>query len=258
MSLILQYLKIHYMSQMTYKTSFILLCIGQFFVPFLIFISMLLLFQQFDHLINWSLYETALVYSIIHMAFSISEILARGFDMFSHCIRDGSFDRLLVRPRSIILQVFGSKIEFTRIGRLLQSILVMIYAISHLDMVWTLGKISLLVSMVVSGVVVFTGVFILGATLCFWTIEGMEVVNLFTDGGREMAQYPLGIYKKWVKNFFTFVIPFGLVNYYPMLYLLGKSNDKMYAIAPLVSTLFILPCISIFNMGIKHYKSTGS
>ena len=48
----------------------------------------------------------------------------------------------------------------------------------------------------------FTGIFILAATLCFWTIQGLEVANIFTDGGREMAQYPLIIYQKWVTVFF--------------------------------------------------------
>lgn len=258
MSLLKKYIKIHFMSQIAYKTSFILLCIGQFFVPFLIFISMLLLFDKFNHLLTWSLYETALVYSVIHMAFSLSEFISRGFDLFSNFIRAGSFDRLLVRPRSLILQVFGSKIEFTRAGRLLQSIIIMIYAMIKIDLEWTPGKFLLLALMIISGIFVLSGVFILGATLCFWTVEGTELVNLFTDGGREMAQYPLGIYKKWIQNFFTFFIPFGLVNYYPMLYLLDKVNNPLYGLSPLLGILFIIPCIMIFNYGVGHYRSTGS
>lgn len=258
MKLYFKYLKIHFMSQMEYRTSFILLSIGQFFVPFLIFVSMVLLFDKFENILGWTLYEVALCYSVMHMAFSISEALGRGFDMFSTMIREGNFDRLLVRPRSTILQVFGSKIEFTRVGRLLQSIIVLILAIYKLDLIWTLPKVFTIISMIISGTVIFTGLYMLGATLCFWTVEGIEIINVFTDGGREMAQYPLGIYKKWVKKFFTFIIPFGAVNYYPLLYILGKSNNSFYIVVPLIGMLFIFPCILIWEYGVKQYKSTGS
>ncbi|MCH4887251.1 hypothetical protein EZV73_06695 [Acidaminobacter sp. JC074] len=258
MKLLFKYIKIHFMSQLEYKTSFILLTLGQFFVPFLIFVSMILLFNRFENLQGWTLYEVALIYSIIHMSFSISELIARGFDMFRHMVREGTFDRVLIRPRSTIIQVIGSKIEFTRVGRLIQSIIVMTLSIVHLDMTWSVEKIGLLILMVISGIFVFSGIFILGATLCFWTIEGLEVVNLFADGGKEMAQYPLGIYQKWIKNFFTFVIPFGVINYYPMLYLFEKTDQVFYAITPVFGILFIIPCVLIWNFGVGHYKSIGS
>ncbi|GMQ62677.1 hypothetical protein AN2V17_19090 [Vallitalea sp. AN17-2] len=75
-----------------------------------------------------------------------------------------------------------------------------------------------------------------------------------------MFQYPLGIYKKWVKNFFTFVVPFGCVNYYPLMYLLDKnnSNNILYIISPIFGILFIIPCLLVWRIGVRHYKSTGS
>jgi len=219
---------------------------------------MVLLFKKFDHIAGWTLYEVAFCYSVVHMTFSISECFGRGFDAFSIMIRSGTFDRVLVRPRSTILQIFGSKFEFTRIGRLSQSLLVLVIALSHLDINWTFDKGLTFLLMITSGLFVFTGIYILGATLCFWTVEGIEVINVFTDGGREMAQYPLGIYKDWVKKFFTYIIPFGVVNYYPLMFILDKSTTTWYQWTPIYGILFILPCLAIWNFGVKHYKSTGS
>jgi ABC-2 type transport system permease protein len=259
MKLYSKYLKIHFMSQMTYKTSFILLSIGQFFVPFLIFLSMFFMFERFDHVKGWTFYEVALGYSIIHMGFSLSECFARGLDSFSSMVRTGDFDRLLVRPRPALIQVLGSKFEFTRVGRLLQSLLVMVIAISNLTLSFHVFHFGFLILMIISSVFIFTGIYMLGATLCFWTVEGIELINVFTDGGREMAQYPLSIYKKFVKIFFTYVIPFGAVNYYPLMLLLGKVPFKwIYSMMPLYGILFILPCIFIWSFGVKRYKSTGS
>jgi ABC-2 type transport system permease protein len=114
--------------------------------------------------------------------------------------------------------------------------------------------------MILSGILIFIGIFMLGASLCFWTIEGLEIINIFTAGGKEITQYPLDIYKKWVKNFFTFVIPFSTVNYLPLMYVLGKTNQNLtlYMLSPLLGMLFIIPCYIIWMFGVRHYKSTGS
>ena len=160
-----------------------------------------------------------------------------------------------------MLQVLGSNFEFTRVGRLLQSITVLVWVLTHLTIDWDIFKILTLFFMITSGVSIFSGIFILAATLCFWTIQAIEVANIFTDGGREMAQYPLNIYQKWVTRFFTFVIPFGCVNYVPLMYLLGKSdngNDYLNMLIPLAGVIFILPCLLIWQFGVRHYRSTGS
>ncbi|MCM0647972.1 ABC-2 family transporter protein [Clostridium swellfunianum] len=260
MKLYLKYLSILFRSQMEYRTSFILLSIGQFFVPFLVFTSIFMFFQRFESLAGWSLYEVALCYSVIHIAFSLSECFARGFDSFSSLIINGDFDRILVRPRTTILQVLGSKFEFTRIGRLAQSLIVLVFSIANLQISWNIHKMTTLLLMIISAVFIFAGIYMLGATLCFWTVEGLEVVNIFTDGGREMAQYPLSIYKEWLRKFFTFIIPFGTVNYLPLMFILDKAegNSLLYMFTPLLGLAFIIPCVLVWNFGVRHYKSTGS
>ena len=260
MKIYLKYLLIHFKSQMQYRTSFWLLSLGQFFIPFTVFAGLYFLFERFGQIKGWQFFEVALCFGIIHMAFALSECFARGFDSFSTLVRNGEFDRLLVRPRSTFIQVLGSKFEFTRFGRLIQSGVVLVWALANLNIEWNVVKEVTLLLMIVSGVLIFTGIYILAATLCFWTIEGLEVVNIFTDGGREMAQYPLNIYQKWVAKFFTFVIPFGTVNYLPLLSILGKnSGNEIYSmLTPLAGSLFILPCLLVWQYGVKHYRSTGS
>lgn len=260
MRLYLQYAKMGLKSQMIYKMSFFLLCVGQFFVPFFVFIGMFLLFQRFQTLDGWAFSEVALLYGITHMAFALSEALVRGFDAFPQLVKTGDFDRLLLRPVSTALQVMGWKFEFTRIGRLLQGTLVFIWAIQNINIEWTFLKIVCLFGMVLGGIFIFSGLFIIFATMAFWTIEGLEIANIFTDGGREMSQYPLSIYAKGVQRFFTFIIPFAAVNVIPLRYLLDKvpHATASYAFIPYLSILFIIPALLFWQFGVKHYKSTGS
>lgn len=262
MRLYFKYVGILLKSQMQYRTSFLLLAFGQFFIPFFVFAGMYFLFEQFGQIRGWSFYEVAVCFAVIHMAFSISECFVRGFDSFSSLVVNGDFDRVLLRPRSTVLQVLGSKFEFSRVGRLLQSLLVLAWAVWRLPIDWTLLKALVLVLMVASGICIFSGIFILAATMCFWTIQGLEVANIFTDGGRELAQYPINIYQKGIARFFTFIIPFGCSNYLPLLYLLERTSPGtpswVYMLSPLWGMVFLIPCLLVWRYGVKHYLSTGS
>ncbi|XEC94364.1 ABC transporter permease [Paenibacillus tarimensis] len=260
MQLYFKYLSIHFRSQMQYRTSFWLLTFGQFFIPFSVFAGLYFMFERFGQLREWTFFETSLCFTVIHLAFSLSECFARGFDAFSSLVAGGDFDRLLVRPRSTVTQVLGSKFEFTRFGRLLQSLIVLVWSLYNLPVAWNAMKAATLLFMILCGVVIFTGIYMMTATLCFWTIQGIELANILTDGGREMAQYPLGIYQKWVTVFFTFIIPFGCVSYLPLLYILDKvdGNDIFYMLMPLAGFLFLIPCVLVWRFGVRHYRSTGS
>lgn len=260
MKLYFKYLKILFKAQMQYRISFLLLSFGQFFIPFLVFAGLVFMFERFGSVKGWTFFEVALCFAVIHIAFSVSECCARGFDSFSALVSCGEFDRILVRPRSTVVQVLGSKFEFTRVGRLAQSMGVLVWALLNLPVSWNVAKAATLILMVVSGIFIFTGIFILAATMCFWTIQSIEVANIFTDGGREMSQYPMDIYKKWVGRFFTFVIPFGCVNYFPLLFILDKAkgNELLFMLSPLWGILFIIPCLWVWRFGVRHYRSTGS
>lgn len=67
-----------------------------------------------------------------------------------------------------------------------------------------------------------------------------------------MAQYPMNIYTKHVQIFFTYIIPFSLINYYPLKYILGTSNNTLYIYASLVILIYIIPAVLIFNRVLKN------
>ena len=202
---------------------------------------------------GFTLYEVLLCFSIIQFGFSFNEIFARGIDKFENLIIDSSFDRLLIRPKNLILQVLCSDGDFVKVSRLIQSIIVLIIALINLKIEITFMKIICLILMLISSCVIFFGIFLLAASYCFITIQGLEVRNVFTDGGKYMAQYPIGIYKKGMIFVFTFIIPYAFVNYYPLLYFVGKSNNKIYALSPLIVFIYIIPCIYIFSIRINSF-----
>jgi ABC-2 type transport system permease protein len=218
------------------------------------------LFERFGSLSGYTLYEVSLCYAVAHFGFSSSELFFRGFDTFSSRIRAGSFDRLMLRPKGLFFQTLTSSFEISRIGRLLQSVGVLVFVMINISIRWTVLKMLTLCMMLISSFVIFSGVFVLGASVCFFTVQGLEFINIFTDGGREISQYPLSIFKKGFKNFFTFVIPFGAFNYLPLNFLLDKTAGAsiVYALMPLLCVPFFAVCVFIWHAASRRYASTGS
>jgi len=258
MRLYVKYFSMHIKSQMQYKTSFLFATMGQFLVAFATFLSINFLFMRFDSVGGFTYEEVLICFAVMMIAFSTSELLGRGFDRFPVMLGNGSFDRALVRPRNVIFQVLASQVEFSRLGRFVQSVAILLYAIPRSGIDWTWDKIATLILMIVCGTFLFFGLFVVYAAFSFFTIEGLEFMNILTDGGREHGRLPFGVYGDGVLKFLTYVVPLALVQYYPLLYLIGSEESMFYALTPVLALLFLLPCYLFFRFGMRHYKSTGS
>ncbi len=128
---------------------------------------------------------------------------------------------------------------------------------------WTIVKIAYLPVVLISLVLFFGGLYIIGSTTTFWTVQRIEVINIFTYGGSEMMSYPMHIYSKWMRRFFTYVIPAIFLNYYPALYLLDKSDPvHMPSLAPFLSPVVgvgtMAVALAFWRFGVRHYASTGT
>lgn len=258
MKLYLGLITLNLKSQMQYKLSFFLTIIGQFITAFTSFFGLYFLFDQINAIDTFSYEEVLLCFSVIMMAFSIGEMFGGGLAVFSGILGNGVFDRALVRPRSVILQILVSHMDFTRLGLLIQAALVLSYAITQSEIVWNYQKILTLGLMILCGSAVFFGLFLLKASCTFFTVGDLDFLNIFTYGARKFGKYPFSVYGNMILKFLTFVIPLALFQYYPLLYLIDRTNNTFYMLLPLVSLLFLLPCYAVFRFGLSRYKSTGS
>lgn len=253
-----KYAKMHLKSAMQYKFNMFLLGFSSSLLSLAEIISVWLLFQNFKSVGYWGFYEAALMYGIITFAFAFVETFARGFDEFSSIIKDGTLDRLLVRPVNIYKQIFGSKIEFSRLGRVILGLIVSIIAIINLNVEWTLVKILVLLGSFACACFIIFGLMLFIAGITVFSVESLEVLNILTYGSKELSFYPINIYNKWLTRIFTFIIPVACFNYLPLSYLMGHANNLIYALSPFIGMLFIIPCILFFNWSLKKYQGTGT
>ena len=253
-----KYVMVNVRCAMQYRASLLLMTTGQLLVSFSTFFGIHFMFMRFSHVKGYTYSEVLLCFAIVLMQFSLAEMFARGFDTFAGTVRRGEFDRILVRPRSTVLQVLGSKFEFSRLGRMIQAVMIFAYGVSMSPVVWSPAKVGALVLMLAGGAMLFSALFQVYAALCFFTLDGLEFMNVFTDGGREYGKYPLDIYGKRVMQFSTVIIPYTMIQYYPLQYLLGRSGNALLALCPLGVAPFMAACFLLWRYGVAHYTSSGS
>jgi ABC-2 type transport system permease protein len=258
-----RYIAMSLKSQMQYKVSFWLQLIGHGLTTAIEFFGIWTLFSRFSQIGTWTLAEVALFYGMVNVSFACADALARGFDTFGRIIRAGDFDRLLLRPRSTVLQLLGIELTLKRLGRLTQGLTVLSWSLLTLNIPLSLSTLWLLGSAWIGSIALFVGIVIVQATITFWTIESLEIMNILTYGGVETAQYPFSIYSKWFQRFFTFLIPLACVSYFPLLAVLDKAAEVgvplwVCYVSPIAGILFLMVSLKLWSIGERYYCSTGS
>lgn len=249
--------------QMSYPASFWMQIFSSFVIHAAEILALFAMFNRFNDMGGWTLGEVAFLHGISMTAFSIGDTIAVGLDSVPAQIREGEFDRVLIRPLSSWIQTVVSEVSLRHLGQCLQGLAVLGFALIRTDIEWTLQKAVFMPVIIATGVALFVALFTLVAILSFWTVDSIEVVNAFTYGGSDLAQFPLHIFDRWMRNLFLFVIPVGFTAYYPALYILGKEDpmgmpDWFRFLGPPVTTLFCIIVAWGWNQGIRHYRSTGS
>ena len=248
---------------MQYKLSFALLSLSTMAFWTFEFIAIVTFFQHIPSLGGWSLPQVAFLYGFGSVAFSVAEIFATGFDELPRHIRQGTFDRVLVRPLGAFFQTFSAGLGFRRLGRVGQCVVITLGAMALLGAQWRADKVAVLAIALASGVTIYFSIFVAGAAYSFWTVQGTEAVNVFTNGGQFITSYPLDAYAGWLRRALTFVFPLAFVSYYPALYVLDRPPplglpDWTRLLSPLIALLFGLIAARAWSAGVRRYVSTGS
>jgi ABC-2 type transport system permease protein len=251
-------------AQTQYKVSLAVDIVSYLLVTTSEFATLLIFFGPFPTLLGWRVGEVALLYAATSISFGLAELFGAGFDEFPNLIRRGEFDRALLRPAGALLQVASSDFRLRRLGRITEGLLALLVALHLLPgLRWTPLQLVVLPLGALAGALIFLAILLLGATLCFWTVETTELTNMLTYGGREMLSYPLTVYHPIMQRIFLFVVPLAFGTYIPVCYVLGRPLPfglplGVAFVAPLVALVFALLAGCVWRVGIHHYQSTGS
>lgn len=248
-------------SQMRYKLSMGFNVFGYFVVFWSEFIAIWILFGHFGTLAGWTMNEVLVCYGLAHLSYSCSEFFTRGFEFLAPLTRLGDYDRYLLRPVDTAVQLAGYEFALHRLGRVLQAGMVMAWGLAHLGAPVAPTGFLLLFWAFLGGGAMFCGTYVLQGAVGMKTLQNIEAFAILTNGGPEMAQFPMSIYPRPLRLVFTFLVPLAGVVYYPSLAFLHKGGGAppwLGWITPLGGFAFLALALLLFKQVEKTYISTGS
>jgi ABC-2 type transport system permease protein len=250
-------------SSLAYPASFVLMLVSGMLITGLDFVAVLLMFSHIQSFGGFSLGEMAVLYGTASIALGTADLITGSIERVGQRIRTGELDVWLIRPVPAFLQAAADNFALRRLGRPLQAAVVLVIGLRMLDLDWTVAKGIVLAVSLVTGTVIFGAVFVLGAAFQFISIDSTELANSFTYGGQQLTQYPLSIFGREILRAVTFVVPLAFVNYYPVLFVLGKPTPLglpswIGLLAPAVAVMMTALASLAWRGGLRRYRSTGS
>ena len=252
-------------SLMQHRVSFFMQLLSATLITLVEFGALVLVLQRFDGVGGWSIGEVAMLYGLVGSSFKLLETVGAGLDPhdFGEQVRLGRFDQILLRPAGLMTQVLAGKFDLHRVGQVIEAFLIFGVGVALAGVVWTPAKLAYLPLVFLGQMAFFAGLYLIGSTITFWTVDSIEAMNVLTYGGQEMMSYPMHIFQPWLRRTFTYVIPAIFLNYYPALYLLDRPDPLGLPgwspfVAPLVGMTVLAAAWRFWRFGLRHYGSTGS
>jgi ABC-2 type transport system permease protein len=250
-----QYAKV----QIGYRGDFVISLLTSFAATIFGLAFVVLLFQKAPRLGDWNFEEELFLYGFSLIPYGVFNIVASNLYNFGNdYIIEGKFDRILLRPISSLFQILFETFRLDALQGIATGIFCMWWATDHLHVAWTLGKFALLIFFGICASVIYVAIFLILTTVSFWFEDRVgvhpPVWNVIAFG-----RYPLSIYSGAVQFILCWIVPFGLASFYPSVRMLGRAVVPEYApLVPVVAAAFLALSIFLWNLGTRHYSSTGS
>ncbi|MCB1139308.1 MAG: ABC-2 family transporter protein [Leptospiraceae bacterium] len=222
-----------------------------------------LMLNRFKQMGGWQPGEVAFLYSLLLLCNGMVSAIFSGMTEFSELVREGTFDRVMLRPLSELGQILAMKFEPGGVAHLILGIAALAVADTMIDLDWTFLKGVFLLTSIAGGVFILAGIRIIIASVSFFAIKNQGLQHLLVFSAREFLMYPVHIYSFPVRLLLTFFFPIAFVNFYPAHYFLEKEGQTLFhpSLAYMsfpIGLVVLLASLVFWRFGVNRYSSTGS
>ena len=219
--------------------------------------------NHFGSVGGWTFWEIALLLTLKDLAVIAYQQLfwTGGLDT---AVIHGEVDKFLVRPLDPMIHFLADHEQSpARIPQSLFAIALLVIASIQIPIDWNLLKVSGLAIGFGGGILIYTGVQLIGASVAFWTKREDTLTVLLPYMTDTFTQYPLHIYGGAIHAALTFVIPFAFINFIPVALVIDKESDLLFSpsmvfTAPVIGIALMLLGRHVWNRGLRVYESAGT
>jgi ABC-2 type transport system permease protein len=258
-----RYWWINLLTMLEYRANFVMWAFFTIIYHGTAIVALWVTLRNFPSINGWNFRETAFMYGLWMLGHSLHNTLFTGVGSVPEFVREGRFDRFLVRPLDPLFQAITVPQQVWPDELILAVIYFCVataFAGVRVDWIFVLY----VPFVAIGGALIDFGINLAIATASFWFTRIDSLRWVFMSLEQEFSRYPISIYQRGVRIALTFALPFAFMNYFPATYLLHKSEDGLHLnpavglLTPVVGAVCVAAAYAFWRVGIDRYQGTGS
>jgi ABC-2 type transport system permease protein len=216
-------------------------------------------FSNIQQLQGWTFAEVLMIWGLMTVTSGLWNVTLDVPHRINWYVRTGALDYLMVRPPGILFQMAGSSgLNPTSIGRVLIGIVALVTATHEQTVTAAWWWALYLPAVVVSGILLVFSLYLMIACLNFWFTSADSLLTTFAWTA-QLGRFPVTIFGPVLQFMLTWVMPFAMLGFYPVAFLLRGEAYRPYGLLALVmGWVFLGLALGVWRIAIRHYQSTGS
>jgi ABC-2 type transport system permease protein len=255
-------LRIGIRSAVQYRADFTMTAIGAvcYEAVSLAFVGVLL--HAFGTIGGWTLVEVAFVYGIRTMGHALHSLLSGQLWAADTVVRQGEFDRYLLRPVSPLVQLMTRRFQITAVGDLAFGLVLLTVTAIAAPVSWSVGSVGYLIIAVLGSGLLESAVMLAISALTFRLLASSSILSVADTVFVTFGPYPLSVLPRGVAYLLTFALPLAYAGFFPAAVLLGRRDDLFVPVwlayaSPVVGLLLYGVAVVFFRRQSRHYASPG-
>lgn len=218
---------------------------------------MLLVYNASNGFPGWSFNEYLIFYGSFLIVMGLVQFLfINMLNRISSLVKRGSLDLLMTRPLRLITFLSISFPNFAGLIEVIIGVSIMVYGIIGAGVSFSIISLGFFLFFVILGVCFFYSLIVILSALTIIFVDISSIFHLLHTLS-DVARYPLSVYGSTMKFIFSFIIPFGVMSFYPSQALLGGLTIINILGVFASVALFLGFSLFLWNQTIKRYVSVG-
>ena len=179
-------------------------------------------------------------------------------DKFANKLREGDFDRMLLKPINVKFQASFEQVAIAQIFSMLITVFPLLYIGFSTQENLNIFNSIIAFLVLILGIVILFFFRLSIAGLNFFFEETQSLKATVLDSARELVRVPLDLFPKIFTYIFTFFIPLAFISFFPMqIVRSGFKKEIILAIEFLILLIVIVLSKIIWDKGLKRFEGVN-
>ncbi len=264
LDLLFEFLKLSIKQSTIYRGTWLLGVIGQFLNYGATILSLYIVILSLGNIKGWTADEMIFIYALSLLAYALAASVFYGpCMMLGTKVLNGDFDQTLTKPMNALAYEILLHFNVGYISHVILGIVLVVISMKKMSLEISFITVINIIVIVICGVLIQAALLLFASMFSFIMVNGNPALKFLVSKARNFIQYPLNIYPKSIQLILTFVLPYGFINFYPVVNLLHKEElalggSLLGTLFPLIAIMLFVISIFAWNKSLKVYSSAGA